>query len=263
MGWRRERNWKLTFSAWRSAGGRNATYLLPNQQSPYLHYTNSRDSARPKTMGKPRLRLVTPATVKRTVTFKRPPNRDLRSREYLTEGEVERLMRAPKLTATGSATRPCYWLPTGMACVRPSWLTFAEIRSISELEICTFGALSLARRAPTPSSATNCVRCGGCSASKNRNLRSCSRQSAVRRSRRLGSHAWLSVPVLRPSFLSRVTRTCCGTHADMRSPTKDMIPARCRPISDTQHSAHSSLYGIGADAVQGFLAEVKCVASVR
>src|SRR5262249_14696192 len=49
-------------------------------------------------MKKPHLRLVTPATVNRTVTGKRtpkrPPNGTLRTREYLTEAEVERLMNA-------------------------------------------------------------------------------------------------------------------------------------------------------------------------
>ena len=43
-------------------------------------------------MAKSHLKLVTPATVKRTVTPKRPPNGSLRTREYLTEAEVERLM---------------------------------------------------------------------------------------------------------------------------------------------------------------------------
>ena len=43
---------------------------------------------------KSRLKLVTPCTVNRTVTPKRPPNADLRTREYLTEAEVERLLRA-------------------------------------------------------------------------------------------------------------------------------------------------------------------------
>ena len=47
-------------------------------------------------MAKPRLKLVTPATVKRTVAPGRSPNRDLRTREYLTEGEVEDLMAAAK-----------------------------------------------------------------------------------------------------------------------------------------------------------------------
>jgi integrase len=49
-----------------------------------------------KILAKSRLRLVTPATEKRTVTPRRRPNADLRTREYLTEAEVERLLRATK-----------------------------------------------------------------------------------------------------------------------------------------------------------------------
>ena len=54
-------------------------------------------------MGKGHLRLVTPATVNRTVRPKRPatgpkrrPNSELRTLEYLTEVEVERLMNAAR-----------------------------------------------------------------------------------------------------------------------------------------------------------------------
>jgi hypothetical protein len=47
-------------------------------------------------MAKSRLRLVTPSAVLRTVMPRRPPNRDLRAREHLTEAEVERLMKATK-----------------------------------------------------------------------------------------------------------------------------------------------------------------------
>ena len=47
-------------------------------------------------MAKSLLRLVTPATQNRTLTPKRPPNGNLRTREYLTESEVERLMKAAK-----------------------------------------------------------------------------------------------------------------------------------------------------------------------
>jgi integrase len=47
-------------------------------------------------MAKSHVRLVTPATVNRTVTPKRPPNGSLRTREYLTEAEVERLMEKAK-----------------------------------------------------------------------------------------------------------------------------------------------------------------------
>jgi site-specific recombinase XerD len=47
-------------------------------------------------MAKRHLRLVAPATVNRTVKPRRLPNADLRTREYLTEREVERLMKAAK-----------------------------------------------------------------------------------------------------------------------------------------------------------------------
>ena len=51
---------------------------------------------RRNSMAKAHLNLVTPATVKRTVTPKRLPNRDLRTRGYLTEAEVEKLVAAAK-----------------------------------------------------------------------------------------------------------------------------------------------------------------------
>ena len=47
-------------------------------------------------MANAHLKLVTPAAVKRTVTPRRPPNSDIRTREYLTEAEVEKLMNAAK-----------------------------------------------------------------------------------------------------------------------------------------------------------------------
>lgn len=50
-------------------------------------------------MAKSHLKLVTPAIQKRTVTPRRRRNGDMRTREYLTEAEVERLMKAA--TATG------------------------------------------------------------------------------------------------------------------------------------------------------------------
>jgi integrase len=45
-------------------------------------------------MAKSRLQLVSPATVKRTVTPTRRPNSELRPREHLTEREVEKLIAA-------------------------------------------------------------------------------------------------------------------------------------------------------------------------
>jgi type 1 fimbriae regulatory protein FimB/type 1 fimbriae regulatory protein FimE len=47
-------------------------------------------------MAKSHLNLVMPPIKKRTVKLIRPPNADVRTREYLTETEVERLMNAAK-----------------------------------------------------------------------------------------------------------------------------------------------------------------------
>jgi integrase len=52
-------------------------------------------------MVKSHLKLLTPIAVNRTVTPKRPPNSKLRTREYLTEAEVERLMNAAKRNRWG------------------------------------------------------------------------------------------------------------------------------------------------------------------
>jgi hypothetical protein len=52
-------------------------------------------------MGNPQLRLVTPATVNRTVTPRRAKNSELRSREYLTAQEIEALMDAARKNRHG------------------------------------------------------------------------------------------------------------------------------------------------------------------
>jgi len=52
-------------------------------------------------MAKARLQLVHPTTVKRTVTPIRRPNRELRTREYFTESEVEKLLDAARSNRWG------------------------------------------------------------------------------------------------------------------------------------------------------------------
>jgi integrase len=51
---------------------------------------------------KSKLRLVAPAIKNRTVTPRRLPNKDLRTREHLTEKEVEKLIEAAKRNRWGS-----------------------------------------------------------------------------------------------------------------------------------------------------------------
>ena len=71
-------------------------------------------------MAKSHLKLVTPATANRTVTPKRVPNADLRTREYLTEAEVERLLNAANGNRWGhrDATMILVGLPAWPACLR-------------------------------------------------------------------------------------------------------------------------------------------------
>jgi integrase len=52
-------------------------------------------------MGKAHLRLVLPRAVNGTVPPRRKPNSELRTREYLTEAEVEALMKAAKANRHG------------------------------------------------------------------------------------------------------------------------------------------------------------------
>jgi site-specific recombinase XerD len=53
-------------------------------------------------MAKSKLRIVAPSTENRTVaTPRRKPNAELRSREYLTEGEMAKLMEAAKANRWG------------------------------------------------------------------------------------------------------------------------------------------------------------------
>ena len=75
--------------------------MTPLQLSLSRHYTNSYSACRVKSLAKSRLHLVTPATEKRTVAPKRRPNTELRSREHLTETEVEKLIQAAKRNRWG------------------------------------------------------------------------------------------------------------------------------------------------------------------
>ena len=53
-------------------------------------------------MAKSKLRLVSPTNENRTVMLRRRPNAELRTREHLTEREVERLIEAAKANRHGS-----------------------------------------------------------------------------------------------------------------------------------------------------------------
>jgi hypothetical protein len=136
---------------------------------------------RAKHMAKAHVRLVAPATVKRTVTPKRRPNSKLRTREYLTEAEVERLMVAAKGNRHGhrDATMALVAYRHGLRASDGS-------RWTSERPPCTSGASSRAALAFILSSGTSYGRYGGSSATRSPGHPSCSRRSEACRSRRRG-----------------------------------------------------------------------------
>ena len=74
-------------------------------------------------MAKPHLKLVAPPTVNRTVTPKRIANRDLRTREYLTPDEVDRLTTAVKGNRWGHRDARWSLSAIGMAYEQPNWST--------------------------------------------------------------------------------------------------------------------------------------------
>jgi hypothetical protein len=60
-------------------------------------------------MAKTYLKLLAPATKKRAVGPLRRPNSELRSREHLTEAEVEKLIEATKAIGMAIVTRQWSW----------------------------------------------------------------------------------------------------------------------------------------------------------
>ena len=76
-------------------------------------------------MAKPPLALVTPATVNGTVVPRRPPfrrpNADTQAREYLTDAEVQKLMKAAAANRNGHRDGTMVLLAYRMACARSNW----------------------------------------------------------------------------------------------------------------------------------------------
>jgi len=141
-------------------------------------------------MAKSHLSLVAPRTVNQTVTPKRRPNADLRTREYLTEAEVERLLKATRANRWGhrDATMILIAYRHGL---RASELTDLRWDQID------FNAGTMAvRRAKKGTPSTHPIRGDEMralrrlhSASRNRNRPSSLRRSAALRLRRRASPA--------------------------------------------------------------------------
>ena len=209
-----------------------------------------------KRMAKRHLKLVTPATVKRTVTPKRPPNADLRTREYLTEAEVERLMKAAKRNRWGhrDATMVLVAYRHGL---RASELV--DLRW-DQVEFRTATAARPQGQAGHP----------GTHPILGDELRALRRLQA-----RAGAQVALRVHVgargtlqhcrvcphgragrIEAKLASRRTRTCSGTPAATRWRTRGTTRGLAGVPWSPEYSAHGAVHRAIADAVQGLLAHV-------
>jgi hypothetical protein len=189
-------------------------------------------------MAKAHLKLVTPATVKRTVTSRRLPNAKLRTREYLTEDEVEGLMEAAKTNHYGhrDATMVLVAYRHGLRAAELVDLR-CGIRWTSKRRPSMSAESRKARPAHTQSSGTSCVPCGGFSASRSLSRPFSSRRSEEPHSPPPGSPGWSNALAPGASLDLRRTRTCYGTPADMLWPTRGTTQGLCKPTSVTKISS--------------------------
>ena len=173
-------------------------------------------------MAKGHLRLVTPATINRTVRPQRPSNVTLRTREYLTEAEVERLMHAAKGNrwGHGDATMVLVAYRHGLQASELTDLRWEQVEFAS-------GTLHVRQvKQGTPST----QRIAGAETAQPRaaSCRSCSPRSAGHPSAPLDLRAWSSGRGSRPSSPSRRILTCSGTPAATRWLIKAMTHGGCR-----------------------------------
>ena len=109
---------------------------------------------------KSNLRLVKPTIQKRAVGPLRRPNSELRSREHLTETEVEKLIVLQKATDTVIGTRRWSSLPIDTAYGLRKSATCDGIKSTSLRPLCTFIASRMESRVHILFAVTNYGRYG-------------------------------------------------------------------------------------------------------
>jgi integrase len=139
-------------------------------------FPNSHPSNPEQNMAKTHSKTVSPAT--------RPKNADLRTREYLTDDEVQRLAEAAKANRHGhrDATMILVAYRHGLRASELTDLRWDQIEFTSAtLHV---RRSSKAHRAHMRSSVTNCARSARFIANKNQSLHLFSRQNAARHSRR-------------------------------------------------------------------------------
>ena len=188
-------------------------------------------------MAKRHLKLVAPATVNRTVTPRRRPNAELRTREYLTEAEVERLIEAAKGNRWGHRDA------TMVLVAYRHGLRAAELVDLRWDQVDFNTATLHVRRVKQGTPSTHPIL-----GDEMRALRRLQREQEpkspfVFTSERgapfttAGFARMIERAGMGPSSASRRTRTCCATPAAIRWRTRATTRGRCRHISATRTSS--------------------------
>jgi len=184
-------------------------------------------------MAKSHLKLVTPATVNRTVTPKRAANADLRTREYLTEAEVERLMEAAKGNRWGH--RDATVILVGYR----HGLRASELVDLRWDQVEFRTAALHVRRVKQGTPSTHPILGDELRALRRLQREQEPKSPFVFTSERgapfstAGFARMVERAAGRPSWPSRRTRTCSGTPAVTPWPTRATTPAPCKPTSAT------------------------------
>ena len=183
------------------------------------------------------LRIVTPTTENRTVTPRRRPNAEIRTREFLTEAEIEKLIKAAGKNRWGHRDA------TMILIAYRHGLRVSELVDLRWDQIDFPGAVLHVRRVKqgTPpriqSTVTSYGHCGSCSVSRNRGRHSYSRLSVARHSPQAALPSSWSALVRPPGWASRPIRTCSDTPVASPWPIPATIRAACRPTSATRTSS--------------------------
>ena len=215
-------------------------------------------------MAKSHLKLVTPATVNRTVTPKRLPNADLRTREYLTEAEVERLMEAAKGNRWGHRDA------TMILVAYRHGLRASELVDLrwDQVEFAT--ATLHVRRVKQGTPSTHPILGDELRALRRLQREQEPKSPFVFTSERGApfTHRWLRPHGRAGGQGGQAGLQGAPAHAQarlrLRAGQQGARHAGAAGLSRaSQHPAHGALHRAVADAIQGFLAEVKVASRVR
>ena len=190
-----------------------------------------------ETLMKPALRVVTPATVNRTVTPRRRPNAEVRTREHLTSAEVEKLIKAAGKNRWGDRDA------TMILVAYRHGLRVSELTDLRWDQVDFDHARLHVRRVKQGTPATHPIL--GDEMRALRRLRRkqepkspfISRLSAARRLAQAGLPSLWGALVRPPAWASQPTPTCCATPVASRWPPRGMTPGRCRLTWGTRISS--------------------------